>query len=913
MNIKVNFDNFNVKEINKDNKIKILMLKGEKGDSVSADWGTITGTLSEQTDLQAALNLKANESDLEETNNSVANLLDEVNANTTNISNLTDRVSENETDISNLEDATEELDDEVFGNATVSDENTTITLDNTNQGTYKEFTLKGNLTQENEPTPTVPVSVDIVTGDNTITISNSDNTESQVYPISLGTLELYSVGSYSDYLYKSGDDWYKHSEIGKINLGTINWTLYNDTVFYSSSTTIRTTFNYVPVCTHFVGSNSTSVSNRIYFASSNNHLNIYPTEDFISTYNTAALFKQFLTDNNVIMYYPLGTPTDEKITDQTLINQLNTLEKAISYDNQTNITQTNEDLPFNIYVSAYANNINGKFGLIKEANNEIKKDIKWFYVTPLNTSAEIQEMLNTKGAKVIEFEEGNYTFNTTFRLNANTKLILNNSTINFENVHAFYNFLGDDEFLEYNGNGNIEFIGGTIIGGTISLCHAKNIKFINVNFEKCLGNHFIELMALNNVLIKGCKFSGTLDTSDYKEYVQIDECTYLAFPWFNSQDNPTYDLTHNKNICVDGCIFERNSDTDFKFNTGVGMHSYTTDGGYHENITIINSIFTDFDYCGIRLNNVKNVKISNNNFTCTDLTYSGVAIRFGYYAEDVETSNNIFNNGNRALYFSSNPLYYRNFKIINNTIKNFVVGENNSTASIILLNNPIQFFINNNNFFNCERCCINLNGTDIETDDEIPEEYSSDLIICNNLFKSENFYSNAIKIYYGDNVNITNNIFNFNASNSQSAVVFYNADVKPFISNNIFKDTLLSSGKTINMNVNTKYENVYNLRLNIYSGNTQSFTNVDPGVDFKLFNSIDIVIGKTTNTFTVTLKGYFTNRKLSARTYKIPFIDDNNSFQYAILTLNDDGTISGSTSSSNDNIRIIYLYNQLDV
>ena len=51
---------------------------------------------------------------------------------------------------------------------------------------------------------------------------------------------------------------------------------------------------------------------------------------------------------NLIMelYYGLQTPTNEPITDTTLINQLNAIEKAYAYQNQTNISQVNADKPF---------------------------------------------------------------------------------------------------------------------------------------------------------------------------------------------------------------------------------------------------------------------------------------------------------------------------------------------------------------------------------------------------------------------------------------------------------------------------------------------------------------------------------------------------------------------------------------
>lgn len=47
-----------------DPKVKILMLKGEKGDPGGSTWGNISGTLSNQTDLNTSLSGKANTADL---------------------------------------------------------------------------------------------------------------------------------------------------------------------------------------------------------------------------------------------------------------------------------------------------------------------------------------------------------------------------------------------------------------------------------------------------------------------------------------------------------------------------------------------------------------------------------------------------------------------------------------------------------------------------------------------------------------------------------------------------------------------------------------------------------------------------------------------------------------------------------
>ncbi|NLW14844.1 MAG: hypothetical protein GX038_01080, partial [Erysipelothrix sp.] len=63
-------------------------------------------------------------------------------------------------------------------------------------------------------------------------------------------------------------------------------------------------------------------------------------------------FKNWLSTHNTAVYYPLATPTITEITDTTLIEQLDNLEKAYSYDTQTNISQTNQDKPFIISYEA---------------------------------------------------------------------------------------------------------------------------------------------------------------------------------------------------------------------------------------------------------------------------------------------------------------------------------------------------------------------------------------------------------------------------------------------------------------------------------------------------------------------------------------------------------------------------------
>lgn len=119
---------------------------------------------------------------------------------------------------------------------------------------------------------------------------------SQTQLISLGNIELCKIGDCQDKIYKNNNKWWLEKNIEKIES-------YN-------GETINT--------------------------------------DYISS--TGGL------DIGATVYYQLATPTTTEITDTTLIQQLNNLEKLKSYNNQTNILQKeNADLPFIINATILLN------------------------------------------------------------------------------------------------------------------------------------------------------------------------------------------------------------------------------------------------------------------------------------------------------------------------------------------------------------------------------------------------------------------------------------------------------------------------------------------------------------------------------------------------------------------------------
>lgn len=157
-----------------------------------------------------------------------------------------------------------------------------------------------------------------------------------------------------------GKVWYKYGAIGKVVLdGSESWeqTGTQASVFYISAINNYKTSNNIPMCNYFKGENNvnnpTSLvnlgNNNIAFLTSHSNERLYINS---SLFENASALQTWLSTHNTTLYYVLNTPTITPITDTTLIEQLDNLEKAYSYDTQTNISQTNQDKPFIISYEA---------------------------------------------------------------------------------------------------------------------------------------------------------------------------------------------------------------------------------------------------------------------------------------------------------------------------------------------------------------------------------------------------------------------------------------------------------------------------------------------------------------------------------------------------------------------------------
>ena len=205
-----------------------------------------------------------------------------------------------------------------------------------------------------------------VTVDDTLKVQLEKGSKQNAFtPYGTTPIELCSSsdGTKRDYFLhdRTLDKWYWHREIGKVVLnGSESWQVhgaiaswfYVDNLFYGitanakkdfilSDYFVQQSYNYVTTLTNGECSYASPDGGTTY------RLVIKDTD-----YTTVADFENWLSTHNVTLNYQLATPTNTEITYQPLIDQLNELEKAMSKDGQTNISQVNNDLPFIISASA---------------------------------------------------------------------------------------------------------------------------------------------------------------------------------------------------------------------------------------------------------------------------------------------------------------------------------------------------------------------------------------------------------------------------------------------------------------------------------------------------------------------------------------------------------------------------------
>lgn len=274
------------------------------------------------------------------------------------------------------------------------------------------------------------------------------------------------------------------------------------------------------------------------------------------------------------------------------------------------------------------------------------------YVTPemygakgdgvTDDTAAIQDALDAGGWIVFK-PGGVYKTTASLHVSGNTFIDLNGATITGTAHRLLYNFVDDDVFTGYNGNGNIRIRNGKISGGCITFWHGQNISFEDIKFSRCVCDHFIEIAACKGVLIQNCDFVGMAEQtySAVYEYINIDPCTTEATTYFGGEAFAAgnYDGTKNRDIYIVGCYFNIDeSDANYQFlDDAIGCH--TPWGQHHDNINIIGNKILNFKKFAIRASDMQNSVIRDNYIESAVNTEYAIAC----YSKDPDTVPSVIN------------------------------------------------------------------------------------------------------------------------------------------------------------------------------------------------------------------------------------------------------------------------------
>ena len=185
--------------------------------------------------------------------------------------------------------------------------------------------------------------------------------------LALGSIELNKIGTYQDYIYKSGDKWYVHKEITKRSILDIigertvqyisarnQFAIDRDPISDIKNNSSYSNQNYTPtfMCNSYISKTYASsladtgyAVSYLYVDAVNNRQLRFKNADITSV-------DTFISSvANDYLVYPIETATNTEITDTTLINQLEALYNAQSIKGTT-IIESNGDLPIIIKARA---------------------------------------------------------------------------------------------------------------------------------------------------------------------------------------------------------------------------------------------------------------------------------------------------------------------------------------------------------------------------------------------------------------------------------------------------------------------------------------------------------------------------------------------------------------------------------
>lgn len=182
------------------------------------------------------------------------------------------------------------------------------------------------------PNPDYPQPINNLTGNVAYKITTQNG--EQTFDIPLGDIELCEIDTYEDKIYSSDGKFYLNKNIGKVVLnGSESWSGYINSkrLIYFYTGIDRLQVNEV-ICNKLVKTNNmwtqATYENLISGSTNGRALNIMLEDEEINTVNKLLAW---LPNNNLLVYYPLATPTTTEITQENYPALYNALKQIQDY------------------------------------------------------------------------------------------------------------------------------------------------------------------------------------------------------------------------------------------------------------------------------------------------------------------------------------------------------------------------------------------------------------------------------------------------------------------------------------------------------------------------------------------------------------------------------------------------------
>lgn len=233
-----------------------------------------------------------------------------------------------------------------------------------------------------------------------------------------------------------------------------------------------------------------------------------------------------------------------------------------------------------------------------------------------------QSLLKAKSAAsaskiyTVKVPKGSYTVSAALRIYSNTTLDLTNVTLTYSGSSGNLLTTGNQTDNKKGKGGYSDYVNVTIKNGTIKgnskcgnclvrMAHGTNITLSGVTFDKCYGDHEVEVAGINGFTVKNCTFKNVYPPSSASSGYEALELDILA----NSKCFGDFieDGTMLKNVKITNSSFSNCP-------RGVGCHNQLLKA-YHQNITISNNTFSNIKDTAIFATAFRNCTIQNNTMT----------------------------------------------------------------------------------------------------------------------------------------------------------------------------------------------------------------------------------------------------------------------------------------------------------